>query len=92
MPEREDLERPAVAARAVVQVVVDAAQVDTPDTCETRVCHPHPDEGLLRQQAKRTSQLVLERGGSCGAVLVPPVRRIADLSLCSSRNKNLQGH
>jgi len=76
MPERQHLN--GFRCDAIVQVVVDAAEVNTPDARETCIARERANAWLVANEHKGALDLVRDGRGSRNSIKLPPIRCFVD--------------
>ncbi len=76
VPERKDFD--GFRRYAVVEMVVDAAEVNTPDTRQSCVAGERANARLAPNQCKGPLDLVSDGSRSCNSIEVPPIRCFVD--------------
>ena len=76
VPERKNLN--GVRHDAVVEMVVDAAEVNTPDARESCVARKSANARLAPNQRKGPLDLVSDGSRSCNSIELPPIRGLVD--------------
>jgi hypothetical protein len=88
VPKGENLYSLLVGAHAVVEVVVNATEVNASDSRKLSVGDESPDQRLFGERPKRLPEFFLEGVGCCGAVRGPPPGGLSDLARCPSKDSD----
>ena len=84
MPERKDLD--GIRRDAVVEMVMDAAEVNAPNARESWVARERANSRLAPDQRKGSLDLVGDGTGSRGPIDLPPYRGFVDLRSSAARD------
>ena len=91
MPERHDfnaLRRRSV--HAIVDVVPDSVQKDSPHTSQPRISRKRANEGICRDQIQSVVDVFRERERRLRSILIPPRNRVVDLLVSPASEKDKQ--
>ena len=76
VPERQDFD--SFRRDAVVEIVVDPAEVNSPDTRESCVARKRANARLAPNECKRPLDLVGDGSRGCNSIELPPIRGFVD--------------
>jgi hypothetical protein len=80
MPERQDLHEFGSLPNAIIQVIMDAAQIYPPHACQLAVSRSRSDAWLLSDQGQSSAEFFLQSFRSCGPIGLPPVPGLPNLA------------
>src|SRR5438270_10396146 len=90
MPQRKHME--SAVFSLVVDEVSDTAEKEAADARNSRAFILRSDPRLLGQEDDGFTEVRADSSGSGRAILRPPLRRLANLTCCSSGNLDLKWH
>ena len=76
MPERQNFD--GLRCDSVVEMVVDAAKVNTPDARQSCIARKRTNARLVANEHKGPLDLVSDSSGSCNSIELPPICGFVD--------------